>query len=263
MEVLTESEHRLREAASKKIFLEVALLRTMQARNAIAIDTLLSQLQALRTGPPSPGSTRSAGTTLAASEPSAPAPPRPAPAPATVERSPLAPAAPAAPPPKPVGTDDLQQLWQSLLEAVGRASAFTRSYLVEASPVSLAKSVLTIGFDPEFAERLELVDNQRTHALLQTKLQELGHPNLQIKFAVAEQAPVGSAPAPAPSASAPDQTAPAAQPEPTAPAPATAPAKAKRPKAAPQKLSMEEFKNDPLIKSALEIFKGQIVEIRA
>ena len=27
--------------------------------------------------------------------------------------------------------------------------------------------------------------------------------------------------------------------------------------------SKEDFKNDPLIKQALEIFKGQIVEIRA
>jgi hypothetical protein len=26
--------------------------------------------------------------------------------------------------------------------------------------------------------------------------------------------------------------------------------------------SVEEFKNDPLIKKALEIFKGQIVEVR-
>jgi hypothetical protein len=33
--------------------------------------------------------------------------------------------------------------------------------------------------------------------------------------------------------------------------------------AAPSKFSKEDFKNDPLIKKALEIFKGTIVEVRA
>ena len=42
-----------------------------------------------------------------------------------------------------------------------------------------------------------------------------------------------------------------------APAPAT-PAQAAAPK-----FSKEDFKNDPLIKKALEIFKGTIVEVRA
>ena len=55
------------------------------------------------------------------------------------------------------------------------------------------------------------------------------------------------------------------------PVPANAPAAArmapenKRPPEKPVsgKLDPEEFKNDPLIKQALEIFKGQIVEVRA
>src|SRR5206468_7575116 len=49
MEVLTDSESRLREAASKKIFLEVALLKAIQAREAVQIDAVLKQLQQLRT----------------------------------------------------------------------------------------------------------------------------------------------------------------------------------------------------------------------
>jgi hypothetical protein len=55
------------------------------------------------------------------------------------------------------------------------------------------------------------------------------------------------------------------------PVPANAPVAArmapenKRPPEKPvsTKLDQEEFKNDPLIKQALEIFKGQIVEVRA
>jgi len=147
---------------------------------------------------------------------------------------------------------NLYQLWQALLDAVGRASAFTRSYLLEAHPVSLTADVLTIGFDPEFADQMELVNNARTHSLLQTKLKELGHANAQIKFIKAEARiarPVQAAPAE-----------PVAVAQPTA---APAVATAKRDKQAPASVNAEEFKNDPLIQKALEIFKGQIVEVRS
>src|SRR5439155_13865830 len=80
----------------------------------------------------------------------------------------------------------LEELWARLVEAVGRASPFTRTYLLEAHPVSFAKNVFTIGFDPEFEDHLGLVDNARNHTLLQTKLLELGHPNAQIKFIKSE-----------------------------------------------------------------------------
>jgi hypothetical protein len=83
----------------------------------------------------------------------------------------------------------LEQLWQGLLDAVGRASPFTRSYLNEAFPVSLANGVFTIGFDPEFADKLELVNNSKTHAVLQTKLQELGCAQIQIKFVKTDRLP--------------------------------------------------------------------------
>ena len=81
---------------------------------------------------------------------------------------------------------DLAGLWTKLVEAVGRVSPFTRSYLVDANPVSFDKNILTIGFDPEFADHLGLVDNARNHTLLQTKLAELGHANAQIKFVKVE-----------------------------------------------------------------------------
>ena len=36
-----------------------------------------------------------------------------------------------------------------------------------------------------------------------------------------------------------------------------------KPKPGPVPFNQEDFKNDPLIQKALEIFKGQIVEVRA
>src|SRR5258706_12643695 len=48
MDVFTDAEGRLRDAASKKIFIEVTLLKAIQARNAVSIDTVLNQLQQIR-----------------------------------------------------------------------------------------------------------------------------------------------------------------------------------------------------------------------
>src|SRR5688572_11842182 len=50
MEVLADAEVRLRDAASKKILLEVALLKAIEARQAVSIDTVLKRLQDLREG---------------------------------------------------------------------------------------------------------------------------------------------------------------------------------------------------------------------
>jgi DNA polymerase-3 subunit gamma/tau len=266
MEVLADAEMRMRDAASKKILVEVALLKAIEARSAVSIDSLLKQLQSLRDGKPGEAQSLSAPAATASPKPlraaagavsSAPAQRAAVPAPAAVHEQP---AATSVPPPQ----GDLAGLWAGLLEAVGRVSPFTRTYLLEAHPVSFQKDVLTIGFDPEFEDHLGLVDNARNHVLLQTKLAELGHPNVQFKFIKAE-APARRATAPAEPAASP-APAPATKPPPTAPGPAkaaAAPAAPVKEKLAAVPFSKDDFKNDPLIQKALEIFKGQIVEVRA
>jgi DNA polymerase-3 subunit gamma/tau len=252
MEVFAEAEMRIRDAASKKILAEVALLKAIEARSAVGVDALLKQLQDLRDG-------QGGGS---ASVPGRPAVPSAKPTGAAVAVSQSTPApraavtAAAAVAEQPPG--DLTELWAALVEAVGRASPFTRTYLLEAHPVSFQKNVFTIGFDPEVQDHLGLVDNARNHALLQTKLAELGHPNTQIKFIKAEAPAAPTAPLGQPAAPAPVPAATAA-PKPAA-AKAAAPIKEKL---APVPFNRDDFKNDPLIQKALEIFKGQIVEVRA
>ena len=270
MEVLTHTETNLRDAASKKIFLEVAMMKAIEARNAVSIDTVLKRLNELRSG-------GGAGGALA---------PAPTPAPSRAA-TPVAQAAPAraaqtsaaeAPAPAQAvvaGNSELQPLWQNLIEAIARVSPFARSYFLEAHPVSFVKSVFVIGFDPEFADHIGMVDNAKNHTLIATKLAELGHPNAQVKIIKAERPDTFAAPA----AAAPEPLIPlTAPPAPTAalaapfavtpsraasPAPAAARPAAPAPVAKPTHLDPAEFKNDPLIKKALEIFKGTIVEVRA
>ena len=258
MEVFTDAESRLRDAVSKKILLEVALLKAIEARNAVSLDAVLKRLQEMRDGDAGPqpapapaapvAAVHSSRPTVAPKPPAAAKPTAPQPMALTETPAPIAPAP---------GDSSLETLWAQLIESVGRASPFTRSYLLEAHPVSFAKNVFTIGFDPEFADHLALVDNARNHALLQTKLSELGHPNSQIKFIKAE-APANRQVAVAPPAAA------AARPKAAAPTaaekPAAPPAKEKT---SPVQFNKDDFKNDPLIQKALEIFKGTIVEVRA
>jgi len=124
---------------------------------------------------------------------------------------------------------------------------------------------MVIGFDPEFEDHLGLVDNSRNHTLLATKLAELGHPNAMIKFIQAEAPSDWQRPVAAPMAT------PATKPASVAPKAAgsaskfgeTAGTPAAEKKPAPISLNKQEFKNDPLIQKALEVFKGTIVEVRA
>ena len=281
MEVLTESEGRLRDAASKKIFIEVALLKAIQARNAVSIDSVLRQLQQLRSeggGTSTPAISAPAPAakpveilrTSTASVPTPPPASRPTPHPALSAA--IAPTTAAAPvqdtaTPASGGELDLHALWSAILDAVGRASPFTRGYLIEAHPVSLVKNIFTIGFDPEFADHIDLVNNAKTNGVLQNKLSEFGHPNTQIKFIKAEP------PASWTEARANVQAAaPTLPPSPFAgnasPAKSTGSATAagaqpRREKPVPIALNAEDFKNDPLIQKALEIFKGRIIEVRA
>jgi DNA polymerase-3 subunit gamma/tau len=259
MEVLTDAESRLRDAASKKIFVEVALLKAIQAREAVQIDAVLKQLQKLRAQGGVEASERVNVERGPGVKPAASAAPMPAPAKTTEKQSPssLMEAAPAGPGALSATSEvDVEGIWQNVLEAVGRASAFTRSYLVEANPISLVKNVLTIGFDPEFRDRIELVNNQKTHSLLQTKLQELGHANVRISFILAEAPCLPAAPSAPPAPAEPAPT-------PAAPRPPAIALASKSPTQLTSKPAVEDFKNDPLIHKALEIFKGQIVEVRA
>jgi DNA polymerase-3 subunit gamma/tau len=265
LEALADAELRLRDAASKKILLEVTLLRAIEARNALSIDAVLKQLNQLRSNAPQTVASAPAAVSpaperrvFARPEPT-PAPPISKPAEQKLGALTVLSDAPVVSAP---ASGNLTELWARLVEAVGKASPFTRGYLMDAHPVSFDKGIFVIGFDPEFEDHLGLVDNSRNHTLLATKLSELGHPNAMIKFVKSAvpagwERPVAPVPATAPVASKPSAPTPASKTAASAPAPAV------EKKSAPVAFNKDEFKNDPLIKKALEIFKGTIVEVRA
>jgi DNA polymerase-3 subunit gamma/tau len=301
LEVFGDADLRLRDTTCKKILVEVALLKAIEARDAVSLDTVLKRLEELRAESgggqvvslpaPTPAPASAPGprpfraeTVTAAPQVAAAYPPAPASEPpSALSDAPVKPATQNSdlnpnrnlnrdPRPSHAPSDagaqnvprgsappaDLAQLWAGLLEGVGRASPFNAAYLLKAHPVSFDRNLFTIGFSPESEGYIGLADTARTHSLLQTKLAELGYANVQFKFVRAEAPERPAAPDPAP------QPAPTAQaaaaPVKAAAPPAAAPAPAKE-KSAPLPASQEDFKKDPLIRKALEIFKGQIVEV--
>jgi hypothetical protein len=140
-----------------------------------------------------------------------------------------------------------------------------RSTLEKAHPVSFENRVLTIGVGPEAEGYLPLLENPRNISAFQAKLKDTGFGVVQVRVIKTKGGPVpAQAPAPAAEPSAPKVAAPET---PAAGVPARKaepqPAPGRDRQAAAPVFNKEEFKNDPLIAKALEIFKGQIVEIKA
>ncbi len=305
MEVLSVAEGRQREMASKRIFLEVTLLKAVQAREAMSLDAVLKQLRQLRdeAGPGAPTITpASTGRSALATAPAAPpatrvvppaaievvAPSVPAPLSPSMPPPASAPHAPATPafsppvsppvsaaaptvaqaPPSPLShvkagtaptlSTSMSDIWSALLASLGPTETGLRVALEFCHPQSFAKGLLTITH-PEDVDP----GTPRNVSAIQTKLAQIGAGNVQVKFIQL----TGAAPTPAvaPVAQAVRSSAPKSPAGTGGSSNSTAPSgMTTKPKpAAPIQLNKEEFLNDPLIKQALEIFKGTLLEVRA
>ncbi|NQU11539.1 hypothetical protein HQ590_12160, partial [bacterium] len=204
-------------ALSKRIVLEIALIKAIKARTALGIDAVLRQLNELRqpAGSPEPG------------------PDRGVPHPAS--------GAAAAPDPAAPPAAALAEAWAYAVGHLAKVNALAGSYLVGTRPIGLRGKVLVVGFDAEFAERREFVDTGRNRELLQHKLKEKLHREVGLKFEVVDNL--------APAAPPPGREAPA-------------PGRPARSDPSSSKKNAADFRDDPLIKKALEVFKGHIVEVR-
>jgi DNA polymerase-3 subunit gamma/tau len=286
LEALTEAEAGLRDAASKRIFVEVALLKVMRARQAVRLDTVLQQLQKLRAeqahggtaaaglaGPPPAAMLRPEFDTPRPAQPTAPeilAPSSSASAggSAPAQGPVAAPPGSAAQAQPPVADPTLARLWERFLAAIEQENGFTRGLLDKAFPVSLEQQVLTIALAPDAAYNFDLLNDSRRLAVFRAKLQELGLPNAQVRVVQPQPSPA-AAPVPvAPTGQAGQVAAPqAGGSEPLPPAPPQPPGRTaarsagRKKEVQPLKLDPEQFKNDPLIEAALKKFEGQIIKV--
>jgi DNA polymerase III subunit gamma/tau len=274
-------------------------MKAMQARSAVSLDSVLKQLGQLRqeaggggqvpalarttevSGVPAATPAPAPRTVAAVTPPIAPAPapslsaPALAPAPPPVAVPPVAsvPVVPVVATPRPAevesapllaaaaasGPIDPAELWA---QVVASAGPMIRSALQAGTPVSWEKGVLTIGYPGAMEGQRAMAESERTRKTVESKLAELGRPGT-VKFVrIADPAGGAAASAPGPTAAAVGggSARGTGTPAPGAAA-ASAASRAKPEKVVPLKISDAEFKNDPLIKEALELFKAQRVDV--
>ncbi|MGD0015907.1 MAG: DNA polymerase III subunit gamma/tau [Verrucomicrobiia bacterium] len=226
IDALAAAEGKLRYALSKRILFEIAVVTAIKARETVSLDALLRKLNELKSELFSSRGSPDTGVG--------------APSPALSRARPI----PAAETTASTTSVSLSEAWEYAVEHLGKVTPLAKSYLVGTRPLRLQGNVVVIGFDPEFAERREFVDTVRNRELLQGKLGEKLRMNVSLRFDVTDEATEPSSTPPAP--------VPKAHGAPAVDNPATAGAGK----------NLDEFRNDPLIKKALEIFKGTIVEVR-
>ncbi len=280
MEVLTEAEARWRDALSRKIALEVALLKAIQMRNAVSLDTVLSRLQALRGEAPATEPTAPAGKPTAAPALAPARAPDPggtqASAPAheqvgetSAEEAAAGALRESAPGPDPVEAGsgglstgvpaELAAVWTAVLRGVQRTRRFLDHYLLNAFPVSADREQLTIGFPPAHAGFIPLVDTASHREIILAELRAQGWREPRVKIVQAEPPTGLAATAPAPTSAA--DTPPAVAVAGAAAGTETAPPIPTQAGSPP--LDPARFKDDPLIREALEVFKGRIARVIA
>jgi DNA polymerase III subunit gamma/tau len=244
LDVLSHAESRLRDAPSRRIYLEVTLLKAIQARNAVGLDAVLRQLRQLRDADPTPAP-------VPASRPTQPeavtqaAPPAAAgtPRPVVAQSAPVPPAQPPSPPAAEAPNPSPPEVWNILWEGLKR-EPLLRAQLTGGIPVSFSRGLFKVSL-PDAS-----YDLTATAANIAKFLEALRFAGVGVNgIEFLRQPPEPAAPAPA-AAQARPQPGPAHKPE------------AKPAKSGPVKLNVEDFRNDPKIKEALEVFRGRLLEVR-
>ena len=275
-----EAEGRLRWATDKKLQLDVALINGAHLLDEASLSDVLDMLSALRGGAPLPERPKP----TAVSPRPEPSVPRPAPAvvPATattpppvqqaqqVEAAPEAskvsvappvPASPApelkkeTPAPEPIATPSSATPWDEVAMKLAADSPLKFGWIEDGRFIERIGNAIVIEFPPSvelqtqtlfWPQAVKKIEEQLTAALgvkITFEYRFTGEEPPAPPEPAAAAAPRSTEPA-RPSTSAKSEAAPA-KPENTAPVISAA--------------EMEEFKNDPLIKKALEVFQAQIL----
>jgi DNA polymerase-3 subunit gamma/tau len=224
------AEGRMKWAPNKRLHFEVALIKAIQTLSQVTLNEVIENLAALRNGK---APTTAAPTAVAGSIDPAPRPAKPK----AVEKAAEAPKPVAAPEPAGV-TDpgssavqeepatDPREAWRKTAEKVRATRRLLAGWVDAGTALGIEGRFLIVGFPPEQKAAMESLSIPKTRDYIDGILKDVSGQNWNIKFVVKEGLPV--------------------------PAPAET--------AAPKKKveTQETFQDDPLIREALEIFKGEI-----
>jgi DNA polymerase-3 subunit gamma/tau len=212
------AEGRMKWAPNKRLHFEVAVIKAIQTLNQVTLNEVIENLAALRDGKQPVGRD--------SVEPR-PAPPKPAPTSAPPKSAPeKVPQSEPAAPPQTAPSVDPTEAWNKTVEKVRATRRLIAGWVEAGTALGVEGRFLVVGFPPEQKTAMESLSIPKTRDYIDAILKETSGQDWKIKFVVKEGLAV--------------------------PAAATEPA-------APRKAETQAtFKDDPLIREALEIFKGEI-----
>jgi DNA polymerase-3 subunit gamma/tau len=230
------AEGRMKWAPNKRLHFEVAVIKAIQTLSQVTLNEVIENLAALRAGKSPPQalpeeriSAKSNARSLGKTDVVEAA--RVAEQPPVRESNPL-PEPPASPPAPESKAVDHETIWQQAIEQIHVRRPLIRGWVASAKALGIDGRFFVLGFPPEQKMAMESVASPRSRDFLEELLKEISGQDWKIKFTLKEGLPVVNVAEPA----------------------TTLDELPARKKGDSQTL----FKDDPLIREALEIFKGEI-----
>src|SRR5205823_3220382 len=221
------AEGRMKWAPNKRLHFEVAVIKAIQTLSQVTLNEVIENLAALRDG-------KSPTPTAPLPKSSAKIPalsPKKLEAPRVAEKAPVRETKAAfeeqvsAFQPS-ANAVDHEAVWRKVVEETRSRRPLIGPWLASAKALGIEGYFFLVGFPPEQKTAMESLSNSRTRDFLEALLKEISGQDFKVKFSLKEGLPVA---------------APAEQ----------SPAKTKSE-------TQATFKDDPLIREALEIFEGEI-----
>ena len=224
------AEGRMKWAPNKRLHFEVAVIKAIQTLNQVTLNEVIENLAALRDGKSPPQSPPPAKSSPKLSAPPPP-PVKVEPARVAEQVQQTATVEKEAPPTKPEEATpvDHATVWQKVIEQVRTRRRLIGPWVEAATALGTEGRFFVVGFPPQQKTAMESLSIPRTREFLEALIKEISGHAWSIKFVLKEGLPVAAA----------------------VETPAAAPAPKKQE-------TQASFKDDPLIREALEIFKGEI-----
>jgi DNA polymerase-3 subunit gamma/tau len=214
------AEGRMKWAPNKRLHFEVAVIKAIQTLNQVTLNEVIENLAALRDGKEqtTPAKRSAAPPVAGIADPG----PR-----ASTPKAAAAPAPTGVTDPgyKETSQMDYKEVWRKTVEKVRATRKLIGGWVDAGTALGTEGRFFIVGFPPDHKTAMESLSIPRTREFLETLVKETSGQDWKIKF-VLKEGLTGAAPA-----------------EPAAP---------KKPE------TQAMFKDDPLIREALEIFKGEI-----
>jgi DNA polymerase-3 subunit gamma/tau len=226
IEQFAEAEGRMKWAPNKKLHFEVAVIKAIQTLGQVTLDEVIENLAALRGGsaPPTPSVVRqgSAQGKTAAPKKEAQESPGPAMKKAGATMEESAP---------PAGPAEPGVVWAKVSQLASVRRALIRAWLDAAQLLESRPGEISLGFAREQKMAMEGLDRPNNRGFLEALLKEVSGTDWTLKMRVADDlAPVEKPIREEPAKSRPNEPA-------------------------------QSFRDDPLIKEALELFQGEIKSV--